>query len=80
MAKDSNIVHHYFKKEFDGFKIIVKVNPIHFTGYEITVHSDGKKELRQLEFDSEIMEDLKVDGFVETSPMEFNIYFSGLIE
>ena len=36
----SNIVHQYFKKEIEGTKILVKVNPIHWKGTEITVHPD----------------------------------------
>jgi hypothetical protein len=31
-----------------------------------------------MEFDPEIFEDLKADGFVEASPLEFNLYLSGL--
>ena len=78
MAKDGNIVHQYFKKQFEDFKVLVKVNPILFKGVEITVFNDGKSELREMEFDNGIFEDLKVDGFEEASPMEFNLYLSGL--
>jgi hypothetical protein len=74
----SNIVHQYFKKESDGIKILVKVNPIHWKGTEITVGENGDAEARDLEFDSEIFEDLKADGFIESSPLEFNLYDSGL--
>ena len=79
MAKDSNIVHNYFKKEFDGFTVMVKVNPIQFKGTEITLFADGKSELREMEFDSEILEDLKADGFAEASALEFNLYYAGLV-
>ena len=79
MPKDRNIVHQYFKKEVDGFKILVKVNPLTFTGAEITVSVTGESELREMEFDTEIFEDLKEDGFAEASPLEFNLYQSGLI-
>lgn len=78
MAKSSNIVHQYFKKEFEGATILVKVNPILFTGSEITVHKSGEIEMRELEFDQAIFEDLAEDGFAEASPLEFNLYFSGL--
>jgi hypothetical protein len=78
MGKDSNIVHQYFKKEFEGMTVLVKVNPIQFKGAEITRHADGKLELRELEFDSEILEDLKADGFAEGSALEFNLYYAGL--
>jgi hypothetical protein len=75
----SNIVHQYFKKEAEGTKIIVKVDPIHFKGTELTVGKGGKIEIRDLEFDEAILEDLGEDGFVEVSPMEFNLYVSGLM-
>jgi hypothetical protein len=77
MGKDSNIVHQYFKKEEADLKILVKVNPITFFGSEITITQAGT-ELRELEFDADIFEDLKVDGFVEASPLEFNLYVAGL--
>jgi hypothetical protein len=77
MGKDSNIVHQYFKKEDDGLKILVKVNPITYFGSEITITESGA-ELRELEFDEEIFEDLKADGFIESSPLEFNLYVAGL--
>jgi hypothetical protein len=79
MAKDSNIVHQYFKKEIEGVKILVKVNPILFKGAEITVDADGHAELRELEFDQDIFEDLKADEFEEASPLEFNLYLNGLV-
>jgi hypothetical protein len=78
MAKGSNIVHQYFKKELEEAKILVKVNPIMFTGTEITLFKNGEPEVRELEFDEEIFDDLKADGFEESSPLEFNLYFSGL--
>jgi hypothetical protein len=78
MAKSSNIVHQYFKKEFEEAKILVKLNPYQYTGTEITVLNSGEVEMRELEFDEEIYEDLKADGFEESSPLEFNLYFSGL--
>ncbi len=80
MAKENNIVNQYFKKEFDGTKILVKVNPIHFKGTEITIFKDGDTELRELDFDQEIFEDLKADGFEAASPLEFNLYLSGLVK
>jgi len=80
MSIHSNIVHKYFKKEIEGSKILVKVNPIHFTGTEMTVNLNGGLDTRQLEFDEQIWEDLSVDGFVEVSGMEFNLLLSGLIK
>ncbi len=77
MGKENNIVHQYFKKEAEGAKILVKVNPIHLKGSEITVEKDGV-QIRDLEFDDEIFEDLKADGFTEVNALEFNLYLSGL--
>jgi len=77
MGKENNIVHQYFKKEAKGAKILVKVNPIHLKGSEITVENDGI-QIRDLEFDEEIFEDLKADGFTEVNALEFNLYLSGL--
>ncbi len=77
--KDSNIVHQYFRKQDENFKILVKVNPITFFGSEITINVDGPPELRELEFDEEIFDDLKADGFQESSPLEFNLYAAGLV-
>jgi len=74
----SNIVHQYFKKEIEGAKIIVKVNPIQLKGVELIITVDGKVESRDLEFDEGIFDDLKEDGFEGASPLEFNLYQTGL--
>jgi hypothetical protein len=79
MGKESNIVHQYFKKEFEGLTVLVRVNPIQFKGTEITLHKDGKSEVRDLDFDPEIFDDLKADGFEASSPLEFNLYYNGLV-
>ncbi|HEY3430427.1 MAG TPA: hypothetical protein VGK39_07105 [Cyclobacteriaceae bacterium] len=78
MAKSQNIVHQYFKKKLDDLQILVRVNPIQFKGTEITIPNEGELTIRELEFDEEIFEDLKADGFEECSPLEFNLYLSGL--
>ncbi len=79
MAKGQNIVHQYFKKILpDGLRILVKVNPIHYTGTEITISASGQTHLRELTFDAEILADLKADEFEACSPLEFNLYLSGL--
>ena len=80
MAKGSNIVHQYFKKETPDFILLVKVNPIQLIVTEITVYKDRDPELRELETDAEIFDDLKTDGFTEASAIEFNLYLSGLIK
>lgn len=79
MSLKSNIVHRYFKKEIDGSKILIKLDPIHLTGTEIVVGRDGKNDKRSLEFDELIYEDLQTDEFTEVSSMEFNLYLAGLI-
>jgi hypothetical protein len=78
MAKNNNIVHQYFKKELEDEKILVKLNPIHLQGTELTISSRGT-EMRELEFDDEIIDDLKADGFAEVNAMEFNLYLAGLV-
>ena len=79
MAKDSNIVHQYFRKAFEKETILVKVNPVHFSGTELTILHDGKVKMRELEFDEHINEDLSADGFEPASALEFNLYYSGLV-
>lgn len=80
MAKSQNIVHQYFKKRIENLQILVRVNPILFTGTEITIPDEGEIEIREMEFDSQIFDDLKVDGFADCSPLEFNLYLSGLAQ
>ncbi len=78
MAKASNIVHRYFKKKLPEQTILVKVNPIALRGTEITIFNDNTTTSRNLEFDEYIWDDLEHDGFEESSPLEFNLYDSGL--
>lgn len=78
MAKSSNIVHQYFRKELNEATILVRVNPLQLIGLEITLPKSGEPALRELELDEHIFDDLKADGFIEASPLEFNLYFSGL--
>ena len=80
MGKAGNIVHQYFKKEMADFTLLVKVNPLQFKATEITVHRDQDPELREIDVDEEIFDDLKTDGFTEASPLEFNLYLSGLVK
>jgi len=72
------VVHRYFKREFPDFTILVRVNPIDFSGMELTIHPDGTIEKRTLQFDEEIEEDLAVDSFKPSSPLEFNLYLKGI--
>jgi hypothetical protein len=78
MAKGSNIVHQYYKKEFEEFTVLVKLDPYHFKGTEITLHKNGDSGIREIDFDEDIIEDLKADGFSQSSALEFNLYYSGL--
>jgi hypothetical protein len=79
MPKESNIVHQYFKKESPEVKLLVRVNPLQFKVMEITVPKTGEPTVEEQDVDQEIINDLKADGFIESSPLEFNLYFSGLI-
>lgn len=79
MAKASNIVHQYFRKDLDDATLLVRLNPIQLRITEILIPRDGAPEIRELEADSEIYEDLKADGFTEASPLEFNLHLHGLL-
>jgi hypothetical protein len=78
MSKESNIVHRYFKKKFEDATILIKVNPLQFSGVELRLVPNDKIQMRELNFDEHIWEDLKLDGFEEASALEFNLYFAGL--
>lgn len=73
-----DIVHEYYKKEFEDFTILLQLNPVNFTGLELTIPKSGKMTKRKLEFDEDIYEDLEVDAFAKSSALEFNIYLKGL--
>lgn len=75
-----NVVHEYFKREFDDFKILVQVNPVDYRGVELTIGSDGAIEKRKLDFDEEIFDDLAEDDFEPCSALEFNLYLKGLVD
>ncbi len=72
------MIHKYFKKEFEGFKVIVQINPETFSGVELTIDSRGEIEKRSLQFDAEIYDDLTEDKFKESSALEFNLYLNGI--
>jgi hypothetical protein len=80
MAKgSSNIVHQYFRKEDDSGKTLLKVNPIHLTGIEILVPAEGEAESNEIEVAPDFEKDLAAEGFAACSPLEFNLYWSGVI-
>ena len=66
----------YFKRVFDDYQVLVKVNPVDFTGTELIVHPDGTVEKTEMEFDEEIFEDLQVDEFVAGNALEFNLHLA----
>ncbi|GMQ29285.1 hypothetical protein [Algoriphagus confluentis] len=63
----------YFKRVFDDYQVLVKVNPTDFTGIELIVHPDGKIEKTSIEADEDIFEDLEADEFLPCSPLEFQL-------
>lgn len=73
-----NIIHQYFKQQFEGITIMVQVDPENFRGVELTLHPDGTVEKRKMQFDKEIFDDLAHDGFKEASALEFNLHLKGL--
>ena len=79
MAKDSNIVHQYFRKELGDAVLLVKLNPLRLKVTEITLQKDCEPELRELDVGEDILDDLHADGFTAASPLEFNLYLSGLM-
>ena len=78
MAKDSNIVHVYFRKDSGKTLNLVRVNPIQFTASEITITSGGEPDYREFEIDEEFERELTANGYLPSGPLEFNMYLSGL--
>ncbi len=74
MGKKDAIVYNYYKRVFDDYQVLVAVNPIDFSGTELIIHPDGKVEKTDLQYDEDIADDLKVDEFQQSSPLEFNLY------
>jgi hypothetical protein len=66
----------YFKRVFDDYQVLVKVNPSDFKGIELIVHPDGRVEKTEMEFDEEIFDDLAVDEFLAGNALEFNLYLA----
>ncbi|RZS96882.1 hypothetical protein [Cecembia calidifontis] len=69
----------YFKRVFDDYQVLVKVNPNDFTGTELIIHPDGKVEKTEMEYDEEIFDDLAFDEFSPCSPLEFNLHLANSI-
>jgi len=75
-----DIIHQYFKKEVEGAKILVQIDPESLKGVELIVRPGEKPEKTKRSFDADIFEDLAADEFVNCSPLEFNLYLKGLVK
>ena len=71
-------IYKYYKKEIDSNKVIVRINPSTMEGLELLVSETGEIVKNLREFDATIYEDLDFDEFIESSPLEFNLYLSGV--
>ena len=78
MKKDA-IVLKYFKRVFDDYQVLVAVNPIDYSGTELIIHPNGKIEKTDMQYDDEIYDDLQVDEFKESSPLEFQLYLNNMV-
>jgi hypothetical protein len=78
MPKESNIVHRYLRKKSESSTILLRINPINFSGLRLTMIAGKNAELDEVEFEETLWEDLKSQGFEEGNPLEFNLYYSGL--
>jgi hypothetical protein len=79
MAKSNNIVHLYFRKEDQDGKSLLKINPIHLTGIEIVVPNNGEPQTEEFEVPSDYEVDFPKQGYALCTPIEFNLYWSGVI-
>lgn len=71
-------IYQYYKKEIDSNKVLVRINPSTMEGLELLVSDTGEVVKNLREFDSTIYEDLDFDEFLESSPIEFNLYLVGV--
>ena len=78
MAKKSNIVFQYFKKEEKDHTIFIQYDPIQSKGATLTINSDGEMELEEVEFEGDVVEQLKADGYKEANALEYHILINGL--
>jgi hypothetical protein len=74
----SNIVYQYFKKEQGGKAIFIQVDPIQLRGSQLTFDSNGAMELEELEFGSDVLDNLADDDFLPANALEFHILLNGL--
>ena len=73
-----NSIHEYFRKEVDGYLILVQVDPNSLRGLELIISPDKKVRKSKRTFDPEIYDDLSHDNFTASSPLEFNLYLKGI--
>jgi len=78
MAKKSNIVFQYFKKENKKHSIFIQLDPIRFSGAKLTVLHNGDMELEEMQFESNMEAQLRAEGFLEANPLEYHILINGL--
>ena len=79
MPKESNIVHRYLRKKSESVTILLRINPMNFSGLKLTMVPGKDAQLHEVEFEETLWEDLKMEGFEEGNPLEFNLYYSGLV-
>jgi len=72
------VIHKYYKKETEEFKILVQINPESFHGLELIVFQDKSIKKTKRVFDEEIYDDLAEDEFEDCSPLEFNLNLKGI--
>ena len=58
--------------------MLVRINPSTMEGLELLISETGEVVKNSREFDSTIYKDLDFDEFVESSPIEFNLYLVGV--
>ncbi|MEM1406327.1 MAG: hypothetical protein AAGG59_06095 [Bacteroidota bacterium] len=72
------MVHEYFKKDFEDFKILIQLNPVNFSILELTVDVNNSISKRKIQADEDIYEDLNEDEFIKSSALEFNLHLKGV--
>jgi hypothetical protein len=78
MAKKSNIVFQYFKKESKDHTVIIQFDPIRLEGATLTIAATGDMELEEMQFETNLPDQLKSDGYTDANPLEFHILINGL--
>ena len=77
---NKNVVQKYYKRVFDDYTVLVRIDPTDYSGTELIKHPDGRLEKTEMEYNEEVLEDLAEDDFEETGPMEFNLFLNGLVK